>query len=173
MRVGVLAALAAALAATACDAPAPEPAPAPKMPKVVAREAFAVPPEERPTLGKAGDTTCVTSDNELLLAAAATNCLSLLTDTIKNDGGAMTSELKLARIRAAYFQPGPIHEGETVGWVLYAIKIHCPTSQVDAVGNVIYRPDGVEISRAIPEFGTLELPEGPTKKTLRDAVCAS
>lgn len=172
MRVGVLAVVTGMMAA-ACDAPAPEPAPAPKLPKVVAREAFAVPPEERPTLGKVGDTECVNAANELPLQMDEKSCLSLLTDTIKNDGGAMTSELKLARIRAAYFQPGPIHEGETVGWVLYAIKIHCPTSQVDAVGNVIYRPDGVEISRAIPEFGTLELPEGPTKKKLRDTVCAS
>lgn len=176
-RVGVV--LGFCLAAAACDQPpppappAPVPIPAEAKPKVVSREAFAVPVEERPTLGKVGDTSCTTPENELLLGRDEEICLHLLKDTIKTDKGAISDELKLARVRADFFQPGPQEENETVGWVLYSVRIHCTTRQLDVMGNVIYRPDGVEISRATPLFGPRSLQEGDIADKIHARACAA
>lgn len=162
--------LALCLAAAACDQPPP---PAPEGPKIkfVPREHFAVPMEERPVLGKVGDTTCATGENELLLTTDERRCLSLLKDTVKPDSA--DAGVKVARLRAAFFQPGPSEKKETVGWVLYATRSDCTAAKVTVLGNVIYRPDGVEISRAIPEGGPLALPEGLAVTKLLEGVCGT
>jgi hypothetical protein len=174
-RVGIF--LALCLAAAACDQPKPEPDPVriaeADKPKVVTREAFAVPVEERPTLGKVGDTTCAKADNEILLGQDEEICLNLLKDSIKTDKGAISDEMKLARVRADFLQPGPQEENETVGWVLYSVRIHCTTKQLDVMGNVTYRPDGVEISRATPLFGPRSLDDDSITDALHKQACAS
>lgn len=174
---GVTLSVALSVALTACGPSEPElPAGARRLteaekPKVVPREHFAVPLEERPVLGQAGDTTCATGENEFLIVMDDRRCLSLLKDTVKPDSAA--AGVKLARLRAAFFQPGPREKNETVGWVLYATRSDCAAKQVTVIGNVIYRPDGVEISRAIPEGGPLSLPEGLAVTKLLEGVCDS
>jgi hypothetical protein len=167
LRVGVV--LSVCLAAAACDAPPPEPAAKPY--KIVPREKFALPPEERPMLGKVGDTTCAAPDNELLLVTDERACLSVLKDTIKRDTSVEGSDVKLVRLRKAYFQPGPPLEGDTVGWTLYATRVNCLAELVVVLGNVTYTPEGVEISRATPAGGPLMLPDGLAIETLVDGVC--
>lgn len=177
-RVGVVVLLAAGLLATACGPTEPElPAGARRLTdeekaRFKPREHFAVPEAERPVMGNVGDTTCATSDNELLLVQDARSCLSLLIDTIKPDSKAETPDVKLARLRNVFFQPGPAKDGEAVGWILFATRSDCPAQAVTVQGNVVYRPDGVEISRAIPEGGPLALPESITG-TLLAKVCSS
>ncbi len=169
IRVGVV--LSICLAAAACDAPPP--VPAANSSKVVPREQFALPPEERPVLGKVGDTTCAAPENELLLVTDARACLSVLKDTIKPDTSVEGSDVKLARLRKAYFQPGPPLEGDTVGWMLYATRVNCLAELVVVLGNVTYTPEGVEISRATPAGGPLMLPEGLAIDKLIEGVCRS
>ena len=175
-RLGIGLSIALGLAATACGPTEPELPPGARRlteeekPKVVSREHFAAPAAERPTLGKAGDTTCSTSEVEQLLVQGAQSCLSLLKDTIKPDTKAAGADVKLARLRNAFFQPGPTKDNEPVGWILFATRSDCTAGLVTVVGNVIYRPDGVEISRAIPEGGPLALPEGISDKLLA-GVC--
>ena len=176
-RVGVVVSLCLALAA--CDPPLPglkrEPVaakPAPAKRVAAPREAYAVPPEERPVLGKIGDTTCATADTEQLLEKDATGCATLLKDTIKVDTAAESTQLKLARVRVAYYQPGPEMKGEIVGWALYATRTHCSTGELNVMGGVLYRADGVEITRATPVGGRLSLPEVVSVEKLRKAVCA-
>lgn len=178
LRVGVVLSLALCLGAAACGPSEPEPPPGARRlteaekAKIVPREHFAVPPEERPILGKIGDTTCATTENDLLVETNDRACLSLLKDTIKIDTSVGDSEVRLARLRVALMQPGPLHEGETVGWVLYATRVNCYAEMVVVLGNVSYRPDGVEISRATPAGGPLPLPDGLTAAKLREGVCS-
>ncbi len=176
-RVGVVVSLCLALAA--CDPPLPglkrepvaaKPAPAKPAP-AKPREPVAVPIEDRPVMGKQGDTKCVTSDNEYLLGQDKLICLSLLKDTIKTDTAADSASLKLARLRLVFFQPGPMVDGKFVGWGLFAIRTHCGTKEINVMGNVIYTPEGVEISRATPVGGRLELPQGFTADKFLKQVC--
>jgi len=175
IRIGLV--LALCLAATACGPSEPEPPPGARRlteaekAKIVPREHFAVPPEERPVLGKIGDTSCATTENELLVETNDRACLSVLRDTIKIDSSVGDSEVRLARLRVAFRQPGPSTDGETVGWVLYATRVNCYAEMVVVLGNVAYRPDGVEISRATPAGGPLALPDGLTAGKLREGVC--
>jgi len=170
-RVGVAVSLCLALAAC-------EPPPAPKPDPVAAKPApakprapVAVPPEERPVMGNVGDTTCATSDNELPLGHNDAACLALLKDTIKVDPGGESSALKLARLRAVFFQPGPVIDGKIAGWALFATRSHCATKEINVMGHVTYTPEGVEISRATPVGGRLGLPEGLTAETFLKQVC--
>lgn len=175
-RLGPVLAIALGLSVVACGPSEPELPPGARRlteeekPKVVSRERFAAPVAERPTLGRAGDTTCANSDSEQLLVQDAQSCLSLLKDTIKPDTKAVGADVKLARLRNAFFQPGPTKDNEPVGWILFATRSDCAAGQVTVVGNVVYRPDGVEISRTIPEGGPLALPDGISDKLLA-AVC--
>jgi hypothetical protein len=132
-----------------------------------------VPVEERPVLGKIGDTTCEGPDNELVLNLDETGCLFLLKDTIKNDGGAISGEVKHARVRLSVFQPGLKQNGETLGWILFATRTHCTTRPFDIMGNVNYRPDGVEISRTTPMYGPRTMENPDTTEKLFKAVCDS
>ena len=83
-----------------CHPASQPPPPAPEGPKIkfVPREHFAVPMEERPVLGKVGDTTCTIGENQLLLTTDERRCLSLLTDTVKPDSA--DAGVKVARLRA-------------------------------------------------------------------------
>jgi hypothetical protein len=175
LRVGGLLLLALGLMAAACDAPKPEPAPAPvaaiEKPKAVSREAYAVPVEDRPVLGKIGDTSCEGPDNELILNIDETGCLFLLKDTIRTDDAAISGQVRHARVRLSVFQPGLKQNGETLGWILFATRTHCTTRQFDIMGNVNYRPDGVEISRTTPMYGPRTMENPDTTDKLFKAVC--
>lgn len=170
-RVGGLLSLCLTLAA--CDPPpAPKPEPVAAKPAPAApRAPIAVPVEDRPVMGKLGDATCTRSDNELSLGMDDTSCLSLLKDTIKIDPGADSNQLKLARLRVVFHQPGPLIDGKTAGWALFATRTHCATEEINVMGNVIYSPEGVEISRSTPIGSRLGLPGGLTAETLMKAVC--
>ena len=169
--------LALCLAVTACGPSEPELPPGARRlteeekAKIVPREHFAVPVEERPVLGNIGDTTCAITENELLLEMGARACRSLLKDTIKSDGAVDT--VKLARLRVAYLQPGPLEDGEPAGWTLYATRTNCETKQVSVMGFVTYNTGGVELSRATPAGGPLPLPEGLAVEKLVEGVCAA
>jgi hypothetical protein len=80
-------------------------------------------------------------------------------------------DVKLAKMRAAFYQPGPRQRGKTIGWITYDVRVDCASKQGWMLGDVQYDPQGAEIMNETAQGGAMLFPKGEMASLLIEGVC--
>jgi hypothetical protein len=128
------------------------------------------PYSDRPILGSVGDKTCNQPPGEMMLGGDDLSCLTLLFTSIKVED-ATKPDVKLAKTRAAFYQPGPPQRGKRIGWITYDMRIDCASKQGWMLSDIQYDPDGAEIMRETVPGGAAPFPNGGLATQLIEGVC--